>query len=147
MPIVNATPAKALEEYIEQQLERLQQSTIRSLRYVGEAGTAIARANGSYKDQTGNLRSSVGYVVVENGRIVETSQFNVVNGGQAGAGAGEKFAQRIAKKFPQGLRLIQVAGMDYAAHVKNRGFDVLDSAELTAEQLWPKLAKAKTQGQ
>lgn len=124
-----------VDEYIERQLERMQQATIRSLAYVGEACLNTARSTNSYKDQTGNLRSSIGYVVVYNGRVVKKSDFQIVENGNIGSADGEKFAERMAKKFPRGAILLFVAGMNYAVYVKNMGYDVIDSAELLASQL------------
>lgn len=36
----------------------------------GERFVKYARENGSYEDRTGNLRSSIGYIIVKNGDIV-----------------------------------------------------------------------------
>lgn len=40
------------------------------LQRTGEEFVKIARLEGNYIDHTGNLRSSIGYVIVKDGRIV-----------------------------------------------------------------------------
>lgn len=72
-----ADVAHALAEAVEAQ----KGAVARWLCYVGEAAVAEAREGGSYTDRTGNLRSSVGYVVSMDGRAVQASGF----GGAGGA--------------------------------------------------------------
>ena len=36
----------------------------------GEKFIEVARRSGSYKDQTGNLRSSIGYIIAKDGEVV-----------------------------------------------------------------------------
>ena len=43
---------------------RVHKATVTTLQYIGERCVAEARENGSYQDRTGNLRNSVGYVIV-----------------------------------------------------------------------------------
>ena len=113
------TPMSEVDAYLEEQIQRIEQQTIYNLSYVGERCLNEARSTNSYKDQTGNLRSSIGYVIVKDGKIVQMSDFTTVKNGREGT---------------QG-------GMNYAAHVSARGYNVLDSAELLAEQLVPSLMK------
>ncbi len=47
----------------------LENEIIERVAYVGETFINNARNNGDYKDQTGNLRSSIGYYIVFNGQI------------------------------------------------------------------------------
>lgn len=141
MPIVQKTPMKEIEAYTEQQIERIEQAAIRTLAYCGEVCLNVARSTNSYKDQTGNLRSSIGYVVAVDGRIISRSDFQTVKTGEQGTKNGEKFAKEIVRRFPKGICLVVVAGMEYAVHVKNRGYDVLDSSELTADRIVPQMLK------
>jgi hypothetical protein len=113
---------------------------IRTFIYVGEAcvkrarrrGSKKSASNGSYMDQTGNLRASVGYVVLYNGTVQGKSNI---------AAEGQKLIEELMPKYRTGLILIVVAGMNYAAHVEARNYDVLTSAELKAEELIPKMLK------
>ena len=54
---------------------------------------------------------------------------------------GAAFAKKLVRRFPHGVCLIVVAGMEYAAHVKNKGYDVLDSSELLADRIVPSMLK------
>lgn len=130
-----------IDRYTEQRLRGLEQAVIRTLAYCGELCLNVARSTNSYKDQTGNLRSSIGYVVAVDGRIVSQSSFETVKEGGQGSKQGAAFAKQLVRRFPKGICLIVVAGMEYAAHVKNRGYDVLDSSELTADRIVPYMLK------
>lgn len=130
-----------VDAYLEEQIQRIEQQTIYNLSYVGEQCLNEARNNGSYLDRTHNLRSSTGYVIVKDGKIVKMGDFTPIKGGNEGAQGGAAFARQLVKEFPSGIVLIVVAGMNYAAHVSARGYNVLDSAELLAEQLVPSLMK------
>lgn len=141
MPIRQITPMSEIDRYTEQRLRGLEQAVIRTLAYCGELCLNVARSTNSYKDQTGNLRSSIGYVVAVDGRIVNQSDFETVKKGGDGSKQGAAFAKQLVRRFPKGICLIVVAGMDYAVHVKNRGYDVLDSSELTADRIVPYMLK------
>lgn len=141
MPIRQITPMSEIDRYTEQKLKWLEQAVIRTLTYCGEVCLNVARSTNSYKDQTGNLRSSIGYVVAVDGRIVNQSDFETVKKGGDGSKQGAAFAKQLVRRFPKGICLIVVAGMEYAAHVKNRGYDVLDSSELTADRIVPYMLK------
>lgn len=141
MPIRQITPMSEIDRYTEQRLRGLEQAVIRTLSYCGELCLNVARSTNSYKDQTGNLRSSIGYVVAVDGRIVNQSSFETVKEGGQGSKQGAAFAKQLVRRFPKGICLIVVAGMEYAAHVKNRGYDVLDSSELTADRIVPYMLK------
>lgn len=78
MPIRQITPMSEIDRYTEQRLKGLEQTVIRTLAYCGEVCLNAARSTNSYKDRTGNLRSSIGYVVAVDGRIVNRSDFKTV---------------------------------------------------------------------
>lgn len=141
MPIRQLTPMSEIDRYTEQELKRLQTVLIRSLQYCGEQVLNTARSTNSYKDQTGNLRSSLGYVIAVDGRVVYLSDFQTVKQGRDGSEKGAAFAKKLVRRFPHGVCLIVVAGMEYAAHVKNKGYDVLDSSELLADRIVPSMLK------
>ena len=146
MPITRHTQAQA-DDYLQKRIERIEQAIIREYLIIGEEVLNIARNTekpNTFKDQTGNLRSSLGYVVAVDGQIVNMSSFEVVKDGQEGSTEGKAFAENLVKdKFRQGIVLILVAGMNYAYYVKKRGYDVHDSAVIEAdsavEQLIDKL--------
>lgn len=86
-----------------------------------------ARMVHTYKDQTGNLRSSIGYCVYKDGKRVSEG-FEAKPGsesGQTGIAKAKAFTQEIAKGYAGRTCAIIVAGMDYAVYVEGKGFDVL----------------------
>ena len=151
MPVVDRTDYNAIERYFESFRQKYEQAFIRTLKYVALRVVTTARRKGSYLDQTGNLRSSVGAVIVIDGKIRWSTNFEPAksksrsssNGAppktatKNGGYDGRRFASELAKKYSSGVALIVVAGMDYAVHVANRGRDVLDSATLEAKDLVP----------
>jgi hypothetical protein len=148
---------QAVTEEITNAMQTLHRRIIRDLTIAGEEAVKKARgivtAGGGggvlppYTVQTGNLVSSVGYAVVQDGQIVTMSSFQAVQGrpdkngiplgdGQEGSTTGKAYAKELAMRFPQGYALILVAGMHYASYVQELYHrDVLVSGSLVAEQL------------
>lgn len=141
MGITLKTPEAEIDAYIQQNVERMTDAVIYNLQHIGEACLNTARETKSYKDRTGNLRSSLGYVIVVDGKIKYQSNFEVIMQGESGAKSGLQYAKKVARQFPEGIVLIVVAGMKYAAYVSATGRDVLDSAELLADKLVPQILK------
>lgn len=133
------TPKAELRAYIAKGVEEQRQRVIRMLMYIGEQCVNDARLKGSYKDHTRNLRGSTGYVVVDNGKIVSLSAPN--NGSSEGSSKATAFLNELASGYSSGIVLIVVAGMHYAQYVQDRGYNVLDSAEILAEKLIGDLQK------
>lgn len=148
---------QAVTEEITNAMQTLHRRIIRDLTIAGEEAVKKARsivtAGGGggvlppYTVQTGNLVSSVGYAVVQDGQIVTMSSFQAVQGrpdkngiplgdGQEGSAKGKEYVKELAMRFPQGYALILVAGMHYASYVQELHHrDVLVSGSLVAEQL------------
>lgn len=141
MGIVQKTPMSEIDKYIEEQIKNITDAIIYNLQYVGERCLNTARQTNSYKDQTGNLRSSLGYVIAIDGKIVHNSTFEIVKDGGEGKKSGIQFAKEIVRQFPEGIVLVVVAGMHYAQFVSATGRDVIDSAELLADKLVPQILK------
>lgn len=141
MGIVQKTPMSEIDKYIEEQIKNVTDAIIYNLQYVGERCLNTARQTNSYKDQTGNLRSSLGYVIAIDGKIVHNSTFEIVKDGGDGKKSGIQFAKEIVRQFPEGIVLVVVAGMHYAQYVSATGRDVIDSAELLADKLVPQILK------
>lgn len=91
----------------------------------------------SYTDRTGNLRSSIGYVVFKDGVAIRSFYENT-KGGTIGAQKGRALADQVGKDR-KGLCLIVTAGMHYAIYVERDGHAVLSSAELLAQQELPRM--------
>lgn len=91
------------------------------LQRTGEEFVKIARLEGNYIDHTGNLRSSIGYVIVKDGSIVGRNfQLSEQAGTdkQTGKREGEQLAMDLLKTFTKGYVMIGVAGMKYAVFVE-----------------------------
>lgn len=141
MAIVDNTDYNALMVEMQERAERINRAIIRTFQYIAEVLVREARMKGDYIDQTGNLRSSIGAIILLDGQIVSRSGFEVVMGGSSGANEGLTYAQQIAAAYPRGIALVVVAGKDYAAHVAARGRDVLSSAVLKAEDIVPRMMR------
>ncbi len=137
MPIQPLTPIEAIKAQIQKNIAKNERVVIRNLRYVGEQCVNYAREHGTYTDQTGNLRSSVGYILVKNGTIIDASMIEL-NTAQQEA---QKFIDELVRNYSHGIVLIVVAGMNYAASVEARGYDVITGSELEAGRLVPKMMK------
>ena len=87
---------------------------------------------------TGNLISSVGYTVVQGGRVM-TSDYKVVLSGGEGKKEGEAHARQIAAG--QDDAIIANAGMDYAAAVEAKGYDVISGSAERLKQTYERLIK------
>ena len=132
-------PLSEIDAYTERCLERAKQAIIGVFEDVGLQCITEARDNGSYIDQTGNLRSSIGYAVVVDGRITSMQISEQVKDGVAGKGEATAFLSRLASEHKTGICLIVVAGMNYAVYVEGRGKNVLTSAKLLADRLVPQM--------
>lgn len=122
--------------------ERLERATIFLLSYLGEELVKFARENHTYTDRTGNLTNSMGYAVVKQGKMVTYSGEN-----QPGEGAAEglKVAMQMANKLQNSFSLIIVAGMNYAAYVESKGYNVILPAQLRAYTEFPKTIQRLTE--
>lgn len=134
MGIKQVTPMGDIEAYIAECIKRQNMAIIHNLRYIGETCINMARNGRTYHDITGNLRSSIGYIIMIDGRVDTMSAFEVIKNGAKGASDGKKFIKELMRKFPKGVILIVAAGMEYATYVEAKGLDVLTSSQLWAEQ-------------
>lgn len=124
--------------YIPQQLTEMDRVIIRLLIALGVECDAKARQDGSYNDYSGDLRSSIGYGVVVNGRIVKTGGFKQVKQGSKGVIAGKALVRELATNYPKGYVLIVVAGSNHTEQVEALDNKVvLTSVELFVKQRLP----------
>ena len=124
-------------------VNRINLAILIQLRVLGEKCVNHARQIDKtigFEDQTGNLRSSLGYVIYLNGKPVGEN-FEKVRGGNEGLEKGRKLAKEIAGDYPRGFLLVVVAGMEYAVYVEANNRDVLTSAEHLAEKKLPEMLK------
>lgn len=136
MPGRMTTPVRVITDYLTEEAQAKLRVIANVLCNVGEQCIIEARNNGSYEDQTGNLRSSVGYAVLINGQVIQSDHVDKIKNGDDGVSEGLAFLQkRIKKASKKGVCLIVTAGMNYAEYVEARGYVVLSSAEQKAPVL------------
>lgn len=96
-----------------------------------------AKNTDTYTDRTNNLRSSIGYVLYKDGQKVSASFEKAGEGmdsdGSVGAKEGLDYAESVANNFSSGYVVVLVAGMDYAAYVEAKGYDVITGASLNLD--------------
>lgn len=130
-------------------LDVVKKQQISRLQELGEMCVDYARSvppETGFHDQTGNLRSSIGYMVFVDGVAVHQSPFEqvqpkaevstgvVYNGNKVG----EELCRQIGEQTT-GVCLVCVAGMNYAQYVESKGRDVLTGAEHLAEKELPRM--------
>lgn len=144
MKIHCTTPTTQVRQTMDEYSRRCLKAAMRDMAYLGEQCVTEARKNHTYKDQTGNLTSSVGYVLSNNGQVVSRSAFEAVtvtrkvkrkgktititSTGTDGAQDGKQYAEQMARMLPGKTAIVVVAGMMYGRYVAARGYNVLDSA-------------------
>ena len=138
-------PFSEISSYIDDQLQRWLTVIIRKMNRIGLQAVARVRARSgeeSWFDQTGNLRSSIGYCICQNGQVTNSSGFKKVKNGSEGSIQGQKYLEEIASQYPDQYVLIIVAGMEYAVYVEAmENKDVLASAEIFVKDEIAKLCK------
>lgn len=136
MPVKMTTTNAEIEKYLQGELAKRRQAVIRNLRYLGEMCINEARDSGSYSDRTHNLRASIGYVIMCDGKPLGAP---VISGGtpEGEAKSRQTLEQVSSETTEQELVLIVVAGMHYAKYVEAKGKNVLTSAQLLAEEQVP----------
>lgn len=150
MGIRMTTKLDEIHKVLMKEANRVERLTIRALSYLGEQCVSRVRdreGNKSWYDQSGNLRSSVGYVIAYNGNIIQYSDFNQIKQGSEGVSVGKNLAKELVKRYPNDYVLVIVAGMNYAEYVERKdNKDVLASTELwTMDQVPKMLEKLKRQ--
>lgn len=141
---------------------KIAQAYIDRLADAGEQACADAVAGGNYQNITHNLRSSIGYMIGYDGKVIREGGFHKGQGrgenmehvvfttkdgknvdfwakgkfgdGSEGAERGRELARRIIMGT-SGYSYVLVVGMEYASYVSSRGYNVWNSAQLTLGRL------------
>lgn len=107
--------------------------------------TNLAKSTNTYKDQTNNLRSSIGFIVYDKGELVNEmftkAGIGAEGDGSKGINQGKQIAEQAAKKYPNALVGVIVAGMEYALKVEAKGYDVLTGSCIQAKTILEKNLK------
>lgn len=143
MAKLNSKAQRIVERYLEE---------LDKLGYDANGYIRDRTAEESWMDQSGNLRSSIGYIVVRDGEICKSGGFNRVDGPKRGESSsdgskeGRSYAERLASSYPTGYALIVVAGMEYAAYVEAKANkDVLAGGEIFLKKEVRKLVRRLSQ--
>lgn len=147
---------------LDKYMEEVEQYYLSRLAEAGEAAVVKAVTKGWYQNITGNLRSSIGYVIGYDGKVIKEGGFHKVQGrgenyqhvtfttrqgkdvdfwargkfgdGSEGSCKGLELARSIVSKT-KGYSFVIVAGMEYASYVNSKGYDVMDSAKLEIKKM------------
>lgn len=119
--------------------KRFRKAVLNRLELIGWEFVRMARSKtsseGGFNDVTGNLRSSIGFAIVDHGSVQKE---NYEGKGDLGKKEAKKYIRGLQGDFEDGYALIVVAGMSYAAAVESRGKDVITGSSLEAESLLKK---------
>lgn len=129
-----------IKKLLNERKKRIEQALLLRLQRIGEEFVTNARDKATFTDRTGNLRSSIGYIIMKDGKQL-LSNFQQVGKGKSGVSAAKEVAKETATNFPTGYVLICVAGMEYAAAVESKGYDVITSSSTLAEDSIKKAVK------
>ena len=98
---------------------------------LGEKAVTFSKDNKGYKDRTANLKNSISFAVFCDGKLVNKVVGSIpepdkVKGGQSQVdNILEEYASKDGVVAPKGYTIIVVAGMSYAKHVEDKGYNVL----------------------
>lgn len=98
---------------------------------LGEKAVTFSKDNKGYKDRTANLKNSISFAVFCDGKLINKVIGNIpepdkVKGGQSQVdNILEEYASKDGVVAPKGYTIIVVAGMSYAKHVEDKGYNVL----------------------
>lgn len=135
MGIRMTTSTTTINSFLQRAAKKLQENVLKALSKLGDESVARIRnrsAKESWIDHTGNLRSSIGFAVYEQGSKYMESAFSQVLGGTDGSSKGKKMINDLAKEYSRVYALVVVAGMEYAGEV-----EALDSKDVLAStRIW-----------
>ena len=128
--------AQALSS-IDNFVDNVDNAVLEGFKYAGETFIRHARLNREFEDDTGNLQSSIGYIIGKDGK----EMFEAVNGADEyiqeheGRAEGLRLARAVLKENSNGWVLIGVAGMEYGIYVEARGINVISFSVPGAQKL------------
>jgi len=120
---------KEIDNYLLRYGDRIDKALIYQLEYLVASLENHAKLNAGYIDQSTNLKSSIGGVILKNGKAISYKGFS--SGTSDGISQGRSFIDSLINNFPEGYVVILVAGMEYATYVENyHNLNVLKKSEL-----------------
>ena len=109
-----------------------------------------AKSLNTYKDQTNQLRSSIGYQIYDRGVLV-TEYFQAGGAGDGtganqGVARGKMIAAEAARKYQNDIVGVIVAGADYALYVESKGYDVISGSASQLSEIAAKYLRLAAEG-
>lgn len=124
-----------IEKELNADLIAIERNIIRILKRCGEEFVTDAKnglnisssafPKGDYKDQTANLRSSIGFFILRDNEVIHEKLEGT------GQGTSAALSALRNRQSGSGYRLIGVAGMDYASYLESKGYNVISSQQET----------------
>lgn len=121
---------KEMDEYVSE----IEKKLISFLIEIGDKCLEDMEDRQEYENRTGNLTASKGYAIALNGEVKYISDFDNSDGGMAGRDIANEQASKTS-----GLSIVVVSGMKYAVYVEARGYNVITSSKIMAENIVPQL--------
>lgn len=126
---------KEVERWFNYFVDRAEEQIYKLILKAGEEFVKYARKKGNYQDRTGNLRSSIGYVIVKDGDIL-TENYELSEEGSErypGMREAKRLISDLIGVYSKGWVLIGVAAMPYAVYVE--AIDNIDVVSLAADHV------------
>ena len=120
-----------LQRKLLERKEALKRVLDMKLQQLAEEAVSHAKHNKGYKDRTANLKNSISYALFYDGELVTQQVGDIPNPQEApkehnGVASNlEQYCSEEGVVRPSGYSLIVVAGMEYGAHVEQKGYNVL----------------------
>lgn len=131
-----STSEAKVKSFLSRAAKHLQEMILKALSKLGDECVVRVRDRSereSWINQTGNLRSSIGFGVYEQGKKFMTSTMSTVLNGKEGTAAGKKMIDDLAKEYANVYALVVIAAMEYASYVEAvESKDVLASTRIWA---------------
>lgn len=96
-------------------------ATVEAFAEVGDYVTKQIRSGNlsNWNNDTGSLRSSIGYAIGKGGKMVKMSDFDVILQGSEGSRKGKALAEKLVSEYSTfDYVLVLVAGEEYAVYVE-----------------------------
>lgn len=131
MPIKHRDIDREFSDFVDDGISDIKRQVVDVFVRIGDYGYKLAVERGNYQDRTGNLRSSIGYGVVLNGRLVKIGGFEQFLSGSDGVSRGKDLLNELVSEVENDrISLILVAGAEYAMYVESIGYDVMTFSEI-----------------
>jgi len=130
---------QVVRRYLLDQIKLIEKALVYQLEFLVAELQNHAKDNAGYTDQTANLKSSIGGVVLKDGAPITYRGFE---GTQEGGSSGLEFINSLLANYRSGYVVLVVAGMQYATYVEDiHNLNVLKKTELEMQRELPRILK------